>query len=484
MKRLRRYAGAVAALALVGLVAAGPAVSGTPSSAFPTLRLFAAQSDVIATRFKNEPASLDLGVYLTPVGGAFELDALRDAYGDPVQLQQIVRGGEDPETRSLPARWMDGWNGLSRFIKIVVTDDSGNVVAHTSATTCFDDWNVQRANDLGPANATYPSFCQTNPFTKGAVWGIDQGWALDPISFGQSMKVPDGHYTVTYSIAPRFVTGLGIAPQDASVSVGVTVATTSGCQKICAAGTPAHGPRHRASSPAGPAPTTDPSGSSLPDLIPLPAWSITIDHQGHKDFLDFAATVWDAGPGPMVIEGFRRPNSSVMDAFQYFYRDGKVVGKSPAGSLVYDPRPGHEHWHFKQFAAYRLLDSSMSNPVISHKEAFCLAPTDGIDLAVPGAVWRPDSIGFWSQCGTQSAIWTRETLPSGWGDTYYQSLPGQSFNITDLPNGTYYIQVQANPAGVIHESDTSNDITYRKVVLGGTPGARTVRVPPWHGIDG
>jgi Lysyl oxidase len=109
-------------------------------------------------------------------------------------------------------------------------------------------------------------------------------------------------------------------------------------------------------------------------------------------------------------------------------------------------------------------------------------------VAGPGNVagmplWRPDSLGFYSQCGDQNAIWTRVSLPSGWGDTYQQTLPGQSFDITSLPDGTYYIQIQANPLGQIHEVSTTNDSTYRMVILGGTPGARTVTVPPWNGID-
>jgi Lysyl oxidase len=206
--------------------------------------------------------------------------------------------------------------------------------------------------------------------------------------------------------------------------------------------------------------------------VPLPAWGITVDNGKKYSFLDFSATVWDAGPAPMVIEGFRRLGTNIMDAFEYFYRDGRVVGRAPAGTLRYDSQPGHEHWHFQQFASYTLLDSSMVKQVASHKTGFCLAPTDGIDLTVPGALWRPDSLGFFSQCGDQNAIWTRETLPSGWGDTYQQALPGQSFNITDLPNGTYCIQIQANPLGQIQEVSTTNDITYRQVILGGTAGVR------------
>jgi hypothetical protein len=305
---------------------------------------------------------------------------------------------------------------------------------------------------------------------------------MNPFSFGYAMYLPDGHYNLTVSLTKPFVHALGIPAQDATTTVGVTVTTSANCQNVCPPPPPAASSRHRGNPAFGPS-TVNPSPGTEPDLVPLPAWGITVDNGKKYSFLDFSATVWDAGPAPMVIEGFRRPGTNIMDAFEYFYRNGQVVGRAPAGTLRYDSQPGHEHWHFQQFAGYTLLDSSMVKQVASHKTGFCLAPTDGIDLTVPGALWRPDSLGFYSQCGDQNAIWTRETLPSGWGDTYQQALPGQSFNITDLPNGTYYIQIQANPLGQIHEVSTANDITYRQVILGGTAGARTVTVPPWNGID-
>ena len=74
-------------------------------------------------------------------------------------------------------------------------------------------------------------------------------------------------------------------------------------------------------------------------------------------------------------------------------------------------------------------------------------------------------------------------MPVGWGDTYFQSIAGQAFDITSVPNGTYYIEIIANPEQVLHESNTRNDVSLRKVILGGTPGHRTVKVPAWHGID-
>ncbi|MEP7059877.1 MAG: lysyl oxidase family protein [Actinomycetota bacterium] len=223
-----------------------------------------------------------------------------------------------------------------------------------------------------------------------------------------------------------------------------------------------------------------PSPRIEPDLVALPSWGIGVDSDSvpGSDYLDFGATVWDRGPSPMVVEGFRRPNEGTMDAWQYFYRGHKAVGRVRAGTLGYDDRPGHQHWHFTQFAAYRLLDASKDRVVRSEKEAFCLAPTDAIDLAVPSANWNPGVIGLSTACGSATSIWTRETLPTGWGDTYFQGLPGQSFDITGLRNGTYYIQVQANPGGIIHERTHRNDSALRKVILGGTPGGERSRSRP------
>ena len=74
-------------------------------------------------------------------------------------------------------------------------------------------------------------------------------------------------------------------------------------------------------------------------------------------------------------------------------------------------------------------------------------------------------------------------MPVGWGDTYIQSLAGQAFDITGLPNGTYYIRVIANPEHVLRETTAANDTSLRQVIISGTRGHRHVKVPAWNGID-
>jgi hypothetical protein len=232
-----------------------------------------------------------------------------------------------------------------------------------------------------------------------------------------------------------------------------------------------------------------PANVPKPDLRSLPAWDISItdgedgDAPG-KDYLAFSANVWNAGPAPLVVDGFRSPGADLMDAYQYFYdANGKQVGYTPTGTMEWDPRIGHEHWHFTDFASYRLLSEDKTKEVRSGKEAFCLANTDAVDYTVKNANWHPYNTDLSTACGQQNSISVREVLDVGSGDTYTQYRPGQSFDITDLPNGTYYIEVLANPAKRLKETSLDNNVSLRKVVLGGTPGARTVSVPPYELID-
>jgi hypothetical protein len=467
------------------VLAAGTLMGATASSASepPTLRLFAASSTITAERFgPNEKVYFDPGAYLTAVGGNFEIRVSRAGYANPIRGEQIVGSESVPLPESLGV----GWDGFTRFLRVDVTRnaDGSHTTRHT--TWCPNDFEPQRLDPESSESSTYPQFCGSNPFTLGTVWGIDAGWAVNPFNAGGIVviKGPDGRYAVTLTVTKPYRTAFGISDADASVTVNVKVKTVaSDCPPVCENGGTAHaaGARGLTSAPT----VADPDPASLPDLRPLPAWGMSVDRDEATgdDFLSFGATVWNRGPAPLTVEGFRRPGTGVMDAYQYFYRDGQVVGRARAGTMLYDARPGHEHWHFKQFATYTLLDASKQSIVRSEKEAFCLAPTDAIDLAVPGAIWRPDAIGLHTICGWQTSIWVRETLPAGWGDTYFQGLPGQSFDVSGLPNGTYFIEVTANPTGRLHESNVRNNTELRRVILGGRPGHRTVTVPPWHGID-
>jgi hypothetical protein len=48
----------------------------------------------------------------------------------------------------------------------------------------------------------------------------------------------------------------------------------------------------------------------------------------------------------------------------------------------------------------------------------------------------------------------------GWGDIYHRRLPGQSIDITDLPDGTYRLWATADQAGFFRESNDANNSTW------------------------
>jgi len=477
MGRTGRSTRAALAVVLLGAgLVLGPRSDAAP---LPSVRLLATSDHQDYNRFEGPLVFVDPGAWIASTRGAFELRVKRRTYIDPVRIGQV-----DPDThvviRRVPSSLLDGWKGLANFLHVTVTDASNATMLDTSVTFCPASYSVNRVNDTGPSSPHYPQTCGTGPFTKGAVWGIDRGWSVDPFASGTTtFDGPDGHYNVTVSIEPVYRHLFAIPRNASSVTVDLNV-TTSGpttSQPHAAVSTPSEG----ASVPT----ITNPDPSTLPELASLPAWnfSTATDTATGDDLLQFAATEWNAGPQPMVVEGYRRPGTDTMDAYQYFYRAGRPIGRARVGTMNFESGPDENHWHFQQFALYSLLDANKHLVEPSTKEGFCLAPTDAIDMTLLGAAWRPYSVGLSTACGDETALWVREVLPAGWGDTYFQSSDGQSFDISAVPNGTYYVRIQVNPLHRLYERFTANDTQLRQVILGGTAGARTVSVPPWRGID-
>ena len=455
---------------------AGPALAGaqaTPQG--PTVRLVAAQKD-ITVQSSGGQVILDPGIYVVSLGSALQFDVQRASYTKPVTVAQVIHlPGGGSSTRPWPGSVLDGFYGLRDFAHMTVADASGKVMASSPQEFCPNSSSPQRAVPDSAQTSPFPQSCALDPFAKSLVMGIARGWGVD--SFVSLFQLAPGTYKVTATVAPQYVRLLNITPANATASVNVTVVKGS-----ASAGRIRTQPAALPELPAAPV-TTNPPESALPDLVALPAWGIDTTHLAGRDLLDFSATVWVGGNGPLDVQGFRVNSSPVMSAYQYFWQNGQVIGRVRAGTMGFDSQPGHNHWHFEQFAAYTLLGQGGKVAVRSQKTGFCISPTDPVDLLLSNAVWQPSSVGFTGQCGSPTALWVQEMMPVGWGDTYFQSLAGQAFDITRLPNGTYYIEVAANPEHVLYETSTRNDVSLREVILGGTPGHRTVKVPAWNGID-
>ena len=471
-----RALGLAAAVALTLPALHAPAEATAPAAAATTSPLALwAPAQVNAYTYRGH-AWTDLGVRLIAQGAPLELWSNRPSYDDQIQTVWRSPGGDV----ALPAGSMKDFTGLGRFLKLeLVPRNGGDTITMTKAG-CLNGWS-ERVRPDAPATSPYPRGCWYNPYTLGSVQGVQQGWATALLGQDGPMRLPLGTYDVTASIAPKYAEVFGMTAAESSRTFKLVVQKENGNAR-------AHSPATAASETAQPAahePQQASAGvvpSTQPDLQALPAWGIQVSPNGN--YLQFAATVWNAGDSPLVVDGFRRDGEDEMDAYQYFFDgDGNQTGYQQVGSMHWDPRPTHQHWHFEDFARYVLLKKDKTEAVTSKKEAFCLANTDAVDQTVPNAAWNPENTDLATSCGDLTALSIREVLASGWGDTYAQFRAGQSFDLKGLPNGTYYIAVIANPSDRLVESSTDNNESLRKVIIKGTEGHRTVTVPQVGIID-
>ncbi|TWG99583.1 lysyl oxidase [Nocardioides sp. J9] len=406
----------------------------------------------------------DIGLNLLARDQAFEVRAHRTKWID--QIETYWQSPNGPV--QIPAGPNDRWDALDNFIVLEIRRaKDGELVRTRRLDVCLNQWNTQRSHPDAPLRSPYPMWCPANPFTKGSVQGIQEGW-ISNIDISESrLRLPRGRYDVTARIANRFVSTLGIAPADARRKYRLVVTKPSDDDYYY--GRRDHGTTSTRLRPAAVKPRAKQAGAptdAVPDLRSLPAFSMRLSP--NKKYLRFSATVWNAGDGPLVVDGFRRGTQDVMDAFQYFIdSEGNQTGYRQVGTMIWHKAPSHNHWHFKDFAKYSLLNADKTEVVVSRKESFCLANTDAVDYTVPGADWQPENTDLHTSCGDQSSISLREVLSPGSGDTYEQFRAGQAFRVDNLPNGIYYIAVEGNPNRNLVESNTGNNRALRKVKLSG-----------------
>jgi hypothetical protein len=473
------------ATAVLGTAATMPATA-TVSRAFPApLVVLVAAQDHITLRTSGGVVLMDPGIRVASLGSPLEFRVWRASYSRPLRITELLHTPSGIRSSRLPRSVLGSVPlGLNDFLDLTVRDSTGAIESTRPILFCPNSVDPERLMPSAPNSSPYPIKCASNPFPLAQVWGVQKDWAVDPLEYIHvPLQLRPGNYRVTETVTPTYVHLLHIPARSATRTVKVTVVNEGGdLAPVADRWGGANSPALRAL-PQVPD-LGNPPRAALPDMVPLPAWAISTSHtRSGQDLLNFGATVWIGGNGPLDVEGFRNPGSPVMRAYQYFWRDGRVIGRARGGTMDFDSRRGHHHWHFEQLARYALLNSAKKLAVRSHKQGFCIAPSDPVDLLLPRAVWQPLNIGLTGQCGSPTSLWVREMLPTGWGDTYFQSVAGQSFNITKVPNGAYNIEVIANPLRVLYEITTANDISLRKVILGGTPGHRTVNVPAWHGID-
>jgi len=129
--------------------------------------------------------------------------------------------------------------------------------------------------------------------------------------------------------------------------------------------------------------------------------------------------------------------------------EGDLFLGDPNDSDLFEWSSCHDHFHFKGYASYELLDANDQVVGTGEKQAFCL-----LDFSP----WSPNAPNGQYHCGFQG-------ISRGWSDIYSSELPCQWIDITDVPAGSYTLLAHVNFDQILAESDYSNNVAMVPLVI-------------------
>ena len=199
----------------------------------------------------------------------------------------------------------------------------------------------------------------------------------------------------------------------------------------------------------------------LPDMIVDTAFledhEIRNDIKPNRTHLIFSNAMANIGDGPLYIFAPKPKNKHRDELTQkvkqrVFRSDGSHYNRI-AGQF--------DHTHFDDWAIYRLrvvLPNNEAGEILgtSRKTSFCLLDSYEYDTALPNA---PDDPQFF--------VCTAELqgISVGYEDLYDKSIPGQWIDVTDIPNGEYWLESEVDPENNVLEKDEANNVGRIKVTI-------------------
>lgn len=214
----------------------------------------------------------------------------------------------------------------------------------------------------------------------------------------------------------------------------------------------------------------------FPDLRPQPAADLLLSTallNGENHYIiRFSSYMANAGEGPMELHGSPRlpPNTNfdpnrplsgdTFDVDQFVYDDAGVE-MHRIGVFYFHQAPGHDHFHFEDFARYELWT----------KRAYERAAANGFSSGQP--LVKSKKISFCLQdsapvADNAAAVPTYRTVPCspvmqgisvGWADLYDWTLDDQWVDVGThaLADGTYVLRIVGDPTNKIYESPGKAD---------------------------
>lgn len=210
----------------------------------------------------------------------------------------------------------------------------------------------------------------------------------------------------------------------------------------------------------------------LPNLRPIEPlqvfWGPSEDGSGRME-IRIAPIVENVGDAALEIRGELQATLTELPAAQCVDREGEVcTAWRPAGSVRQAIFPVDQCWGFVGSMAYELRSMNPDG-----------SPNLGVDGLVAGTVatraWHdvlpdPDhpanddlAVPRFRSC----VGFARQGLSPGWVTSWDDDIPGQQIGIDNVPDGRYALLVMVDPFDQLAESDKTDNILSRRVVISG-----------------
>ncbi|CAN5508664.1 hypothetical protein BH09PLA1_BH09PLA1_32790 [soil metagenome] len=253
---------------------------------------------------------------------------------------------------------------------------------------------------------------------------------------------------------------------------------------------------HEAQARGGPNAAVD----ALPDFFPsIPSGdgpSVTTTLQPGRALMRFGTQVNNqgAGPGSLIsadpgapiptgapISSWVNPDGSqnvLQPVFNYTGSSFVLSYYRAAGKMIY--HPGHGHLHYDGYASYKLrarngdgtpgayIERSDGSGVVGAKVGFCLLTFSGTFTTEAGG---NSSLlpGYNQDTNAPSSCGYQQGIRVGHYDQYSSGLTGQWIDVTGVPNGQYFLEIQLDASNAMAESNDANNAKTFAVTLNVNP---------------
>jgi hypothetical protein len=210
---------------------------------------------------------------------------------------------------------------------------------------------------------------------------------------------------------------------------------------------------------------------TYPDLqIQIPPSDFSIGHPTSTSReLRYTHLTWNAGSGPFELRPSYDPATGMAQPAQALYISNGSDGWTFASTvpvlwpMAYDPALAKYRFPLASFELRTVAaDGSVGGLVApSPKAEFCMTE----DTYVGGVPNTPSTPNYPpNNCGTPTGTLG---LDVGWADKYDETDPGQAIDLTNVPDGTYWLRATVDPERLLAQSSQANDITDTEIAIAG-----------------